>query len=104
MKTLERLQNAIAIHLYRRDGKEVSVLTGLEFKPREINKLPEEEILLPIETAQELMDSLWQCGLRPSEGSGSAGALSATQNHLKDMQSLSQKLLAMIEKKVFDVE
>lgn len=38
--------------------------------------------------AQELMDSLWQCGLRPSEGSGSAGALAATQKHLEDMRTL----------------
>ena len=38
--------------------------------------------------AQELMDDLWQCGVRPSEGSGSAGALAATERHLKDMQRL----------------
>jgi hypothetical protein len=39
------------------------------------------------------MDSLWSCGLRPSEGTGSAGALAATQAHLKDMQTLTFKLL-----------
>jgi hypothetical protein len=38
--------------------------------------------------AQELIDGLWQCGLRPSEGSGSAGALAATQRHLDDMRTL----------------
>jgi hypothetical protein len=38
--------------------------------------------------AQALMDNLWQCGLRPSEGSGSAGALAATQKHLEDMRKL----------------
>lgn len=36
--------------------------------------------------AQELMDSLWQAGLRPSEGTGSAGALKATQDHIKDLR------------------
>lgn len=40
------------------------------------------------EAAQELMDDLWRCGLRPSEGSGSAGALAATQRHLEDMRTL----------------
>ena len=35
-----------------------------------------------------LMDDLWQCGLRPSEGTGSAGALAATQKHLDDMRKL----------------
>jgi hypothetical protein len=38
--------------------------------------------------AQELMDTLWDCGLRPSEGSGSAGAMAATQKHLEDMRRL----------------
>lgn len=38
--------------------------------------------------AQQLMDQLWQCGLRPTEGTGSAGALAATQKHLDDMRKL----------------
>lgn len=38
--------------------------------------------------AQELIDRLWDCGLRPSEGAGSAGALAATQKHLGDMRTL----------------
>ncbi len=43
---------------------------------------------LSYEDAQQLMDDLWQCGLRPSEGTGSAGALAATQEHLDDMRKL----------------
>jgi hypothetical protein len=43
--------------------------------------------------AQVLMDDLWDCGLRPSEGSGSAGALLATQNHLSDMKKIVFKTL-----------
>src|SRR6202012_4661786 len=38
--------------------------------------------------AQELMDNLWSCGVRPTEGSGSAGSLSATQRHLEDLRRL----------------
>jgi hypothetical protein len=38
--------------------------------------------------AQSLMDQLWTCGIRPTEGHGSAGALSATQRHLEDMRQL----------------
>ena len=45
-------------------------------------------IEIDTEVAQTLMDDLWNCGLRPTEGSGSAGALHATQNHLKDLQRL----------------
>lgn len=43
---------------------------------------------LDYEDAQTLMDDLWNAGLRPTEGSGSAGALAATQRHLEDMRTL----------------
>lgn len=39
--------------------------------------------------AQELMDDLWRCGFRPSEGAGSAGALAATERHLADMRAVA---------------
>lgn len=39
-------------------------------------------------SAQQLMDDLWTCGLRPSEGTGSAGALAAVNRHLEDMRTL----------------
>lgn len=45
-------------------------------------------IILDNTNAQLLMDELWNCGLRPSEGSGSAGSLAATERHLADMQKL----------------
>ena len=39
--------------------------------------------------AQQLMDDLWRCGLRPTEGSGSAGSLAATERHLADMTRIA---------------
>jgi hypothetical protein len=45
------------------------------------------------DVAQILMDELWQAGLRPSEGTGSAGALASTQAHLEDMRALAFKAL-----------
>lgn len=55
--------------------------------------IPEDERLEPtislkLDAAQELMDDLWRAGLRPSEGSGSAGSLRATEYHLEDMRRL----------------
>ncbi len=38
--------------------------------------------------AQILIDDLWLAGLRPSEGSGSAGSLKATQGHLADLKTI----------------
>lgn len=47
---------------------------------------------LKMPAAQKLMDDLWDCGLRPSEGSGSAGQLAAVQKHLEDMRKLLSKV------------
>lgn len=43
---------------------------------------------LSISESQVIMDDLWSAGIRPSEGSGSAGSLKATQDHLADMKTI----------------
>lgn len=45
-------------------------------------------VSLKTEEAQQLMDELWRCGVRPSDDIGSTGQLSALQDHLKDMRQL----------------
>ena len=92
--------DAIAIHIYERlQNGDISLLSGLQFTTHHEAEIvePQESIQLQRETAQQLMDALWQCGLRPSEGSGSAGSLKATESHLKDMQELSRRLLGIVE-------
>lgn len=81
-----------------RDGVSVWV-TSIHGDKREIGQpmvfdayaegsLIEPSLQMDMTAAQRLMDALWDCGLRPSEGSGSAGALAATQRHLEDMRRL----------------
>lgn len=43
--------------------------------------------------AQQLIDDLWRCGLRPSEGTGSAGSFAAQKRHLDDMRAIVAKKL-----------
>jgi hypothetical protein len=70
------------------DGRR-SVSTNLVMEVREKNcPITAEPIRLSHIGAQELIDQLWQAGLRPSEGSGSAGSLAATERHLADMRAL----------------
>lgn len=45
-------------------------------------------IELRIDEATALMDDLWRCGIRPSNGDGSVGEIAAVRNHLADMQKL----------------
>ena len=70
---------------------------GRRMFPRVVKweELPEDQMARPEDTlrvsptaAQEMMDGLWSCGIRPSEGTGSAGAMAATQKHLEDMRTL----------------
>lgn len=42
---------------------------------------------------QKLMDELWNVGIRPTEGTGSAGSLAATERHLADMRALAANAL-----------
>lgn len=58
-----------------------------------LEKIPEGETCDPTfkldyTEAQQLMDELWACGIRPTEGAGSAGAMAAVQKHLEDMRAL----------------
>lgn len=53
----------------------------------------ESRINIEDKTAQSLMDDLWKYGFRPTEGKGSAGALAATEKHLKDMRMLVSKCM-----------
>jgi hypothetical protein len=71
--------------LERRDGRTHAVGTNvtMETVPDDgIDRPHEATMEMRMPAAQRLMDSLWQCGLRPSEGTGSAGALAAVERHL----------------------
>lgn len=73
---------------------EIGYLTGDGFvkKLSRFEELPSACALQP-EQAQELMDDLFRCGIRPSSGKGSAGQLKAIENHLSDMRKIvSQRL------------
>jgi hypothetical protein len=74
-----------------RDGKLYAFATELmmtHYEKEDMGKEIFPTFSLEPEDAQALMDDLWNCGLRPSEGTGSAGALAATQKHLEDMRKL----------------
>ena len=93
--------DSVAIYLLDKSlSDRIGVVTDYIFTAIEHGQMmPETPLRVEYTAAQELMDSLWECGLRPSEGSGSAGSLKATENHLSDMQKLSWRLLTMIEKR-----
>ena len=63
-------------------------------KPLEFEEVPQGAIVNPTfslhgDEAQELMDMLWNCGLRPTQGKQSAGQLDAVERHLADMRAIA---------------
>lgn len=78
------------------DGTE-SLPTEVMYTVRTPENMGEVHRIAPLtmgpDSAQNLMDELWRIGFRPSEGSGSAGSLAATERHLKDMQRIAFRLL-----------
>lgn len=78
-----------------RESAERYRLTGFEFvKVTPDNEAEDARSFRLQETAaQVLMDTLWNCGIRPTEGAGTAGAMAAAQAHLQDLRSINTKLV-----------
>jgi hypothetical protein len=75
--------------VHRRNGQHRAVC-----KPLEFTEVPEGSPLQPTfrlyhDEAQELMDRLWACGLRPTQGKQSTGQLEAVERHLADMRAIA---------------
>jgi len=71
----------------------IGIAQPIMFKAISEGELSEKALNISNESAQQLMDELWLCGYRPTEGTGSAGALAATQKHLEDMKKISNGAL-----------
>jgi hypothetical protein len=88
---------AIRLFGYSQEGDNRSVVDDVIMK--DVGRYDSCNSFLDIEKsqAQVLMDDLWSCGIRPSEGSGSAGSLAATQKHLDDMRTISFSVLKILK-------
>lgn len=86
-------RNELSLYVYNKvDSQSVAVPLPVVFKvmPRDEGAYEPIQPLLRLdpEGAQRLMDELFAAGIRPSEGSGSAGQLAAVKSHLADMRAL----------------
>ena len=79
---------SIDLHMAVRTGGVLSVAQPVVMKTAEQAYIHDPFMRLDFTAAQQLMDELWHCGLRPTEGTGSAGSLAATERHLQDMRKL----------------
>lgn len=79
--------NEIEIRILDRDTRQACKRIVME--PVNNGEMIPEAMQISPEMAQGLMNSLWDCGLRPSAGQGSVGQLSATERHLEDMRTIA---------------
>jgi len=84
------LGNTIDLYLFQRSE------SGDHFSGRPIEVGPQDPNVaaFPItrisrNEAQELLDSLWHCGLRPTDAGESTGELAATKKHLEDIRNIA---------------
>ena len=68
-------------------GDYVTGMTITHTEPGEFLSL-EPSFRLNMSESQKLMDELWACGIRPTEGHGSSGQIGAVEKHLADMRAL----------------
>ncbi len=86
------------------DAIELRVIRGKQHARLSLHDFNEGELVDPTvtidkSTAQILMDDLWRCGFRPSEGEGSAGQSAAQQKHISDLREIAFKVLKIEGKK-----
>lgn len=79
------------LHIFARDDENLYEVHPVKFEKKDQttnSKCSEPVLMLLQEETQRLMDELWRAGFRPTEGTGSAGSLAATERHLEDMRAL----------------
>ena len=82
--------DSIKLYAFQIQGKNRYIAKKLELTAAAERHVATEPFLtIQRHEAQMLINDLWDCGLRPSEGSGSAGAMLAIQDHLKDMKTIA---------------
>lgn len=64
-----------------------------EFREQKSEFMAPSLMVITEESAQRLMDSLYEAGISPKYERASAGELQATREHLQDMQKAYSKLL-----------
>lgn len=77
---------AIELSIFSDDRKTRVKEIVLEERDQNFEHAP--SFSLDLDQAQTLMDDLWHSGIRPTNGSGSAGAMRAVERHLEDMRTL----------------
>lgn len=84
------LSDGVKLYFADKTVSKIAVMTEVTFKSfdRDAVEFPAVPLGITKEAARNLMDALWNCGVRPSNGAQTVGELSAVKSHLEDMRTL----------------
>ena len=83
----------ILLYLGSEESNGRMVLTSFTMATIKPGQPVDPKLMLNAKDAQVLMDDLWACGVRPTEGAGTAGSMAAQTKHLEDMRKIAMDLL-----------
>jgi hypothetical protein len=70
----------------------------IEFEEREASRFASEPTMaLPMEEAKQLMQALWDAGVRPEYGNASGAHVAALQAHIKFAESVVDKVYSIAD-------
>ena len=81
----ELWNDAIDVLMFVDDGQR-SVVTELKLEPIKDGTYCSPSFSLTPQEAQEMMNELWACGIRPHNGQGGPAQVEAMRDHLRDLQ------------------
>ena len=98
---LQPWSRTIHLRLARRHNGRLHTANRITFSETPEGQPGNPALALQYEDAQQLLDELWACGLRPSEilaqqvnsSTSNTAVLAATERHLKDMRDMAFCLL-----------
>jgi len=90
-------ENRVALYLVHRCPDGIDQEGSIQWAPRgPAYSAPRCAETLDETAAQVLMDTLWQAGVRPTDGAGSAGAMAAVQTNLADLRQEVEFLQSLV--------
>jgi hypothetical protein len=95
----ENYSGGVALMAMRRDADGKQYAGEIQWREIQLGEMPRPTMQFhrmmtnDTEALQQLADSLWECGFRPSQTLGTAGEKQALERHLQDFRALAAHAL-----------
>lgn len=99
-RRFERLGIALFIGQKSADGERVAFMKTATFQEQDRSVMPDADPLFVDQIdAQNLMDQLWNAGIRPTDSRDKSDVINAKDKHIEHMREVNFRLLNLLEAK-----